>query len=60
MTKDKPRYVKWTPAKLKRFKRAYEKAEGDIFVFDKHEYLKSYAKYLIPYLEKRFEHHGMP
>ena len=43
--------INWTPKKLKRFKRAYHKATTETFVFEGHEFLKDYAKYLIQYLE---------
>ena len=49
-------YVSWDAPKLKRFKLAYSKLPPDpnhVFLFDGHGYLKSYAKYLIAYLETR-------
>jgi hypothetical protein len=53
MADDRP-IIEWTPAKLKRLIKAVEAAEGDTFVFEGHEYLKSYAKYLIEYLQMEF------
>jgi hypothetical protein len=50
--------VVFTPEKLKRFKEAYQIAADkcvDIFVFDGNEYLTSYAKYLVEYLENKFK-----
>jgi hypothetical protein len=41
--------------RLGRLKRAYEKAKlekQETFVFEDHEYLVDYAKYLIEYLER--------
>lgn len=49
--------IEWTPAMLKRFKVAYKKAcenKQDTFVFNNNEFVTSYAKYLIEYLETRF------
>ena len=47
--------ISWNRPKLKRFKKALAKAPADreVFVFDGHEYLKTYAKYLIEFLEGR-------
>ena len=49
--------IAWTPAKLTKFKRDYAKAITDgkvTFMFEGHEVLVRYAKYLIEYLENRF------
>lgn len=47
-------YITWDRPKLLRFKAAYEKAKAagaEQFVFEEHEFLVAYAKYLIQYLE---------
>lgn len=41
--------------RLESFKRAYDKCESDTFEFDGHTFLKSYAKYMIEYLEERLK-----
>ena len=59
--------ITWTYPKLRRFKRAYKAAlvreldnalaarpKIDVFLFDGHEFVAGYAKYLIEYLESRF------
>lgn len=46
--------VTFTPESLKKLKLAYAECEGETFVFDGNMYLKSYAKYLIEYLEMQF------
>jgi hypothetical protein len=46
--------VEWTRDKLKRFKKAYQRATQDgreVFEFEGHEFIPGYAKYLIEYLE---------
>lgn len=52
------RVISWTPAKLDLFKLAYAKAYGqaadkkqDVFEFDGDDFVLSYAKFLIEYLE---------
>lgn len=50
--------VEFTPKKLKKLKKAYEKAvelEQSEFVFDGHTLVADYAKYLIEYLDSKFE-----
>lgn len=47
--------ITWTTYKLKRFKHAYAECTTDRFVFEGHEFLKDYAKYLIEYLEREFK-----
>lgn len=50
-------YLAWTPTMLKRFKSAVKKAEAEsaeTFVFEEHEFLVAYARYLIEYLEGEF------
>ena len=45
--------IEWTPAILARFKKAHAKAvadKADTFIFDGNEFVVSYAKYLIEYL----------
>lgn len=41
--------------KLRRLKKLYKMTVGDEFTFDGHILLKSYAKYLIMYLEKELK-----
>lgn len=47
--------INWDRPMLERFKRAYNDTKGFppsyVFTFDGHEFVKSYAKYLIEYLE---------
>ena len=46
--------ITWTPQKLQRFKRHYKIAcdnNQSQFHFEGHDFLCSYAKYLIEYLE---------
>lgn len=50
--------VQFDKDKLKRFKRAYNKAvkeRKDSFIFDDNEYLTLYAKYLIEYLTDKLK-----
>jgi len=50
--------MKFTPEKLVELKKAYSNAKEkgqNSFVFDDVELLVDYAKYLIKYLEMRFE-----
>lgn len=44
---------------LERFKKAYNTTASaeEMFVFDGHQYLASYAKYLIEYLDEAFKEH---
>lgn len=49
--------INWTLPMLKRFKRAYKLAKmkaEDPFMFDGNEFVISYAKYLIEYLDSKF------
>ena len=49
-----PRKIRFTPEKLTAYRAAYQKAvdEGaEEFMFEDHEWLTSYAKYMIEYLE---------
>lgn len=53
-------WITWTPAKLKKFKKAYAKAvlefnsyEG-VFKFEGHEFLIGYSVYLIEHLNNQF------
>lgn len=50
--------VEFTPEKLERLKKAYAACQSDSFHFDGCEYLKSYAKYLIEYLDLEFKKRG--
>ena len=46
--------VSWTPEKLEKFKEAWkaaDDAEKESFTFDENEYLVTYGRYLIEYLE---------
>lgn len=48
--------IVWDRPKLERFKVAWAKAPGDgdaEFNFDGHPFVKSYAEYLIEYLDKK-------
>jgi hypothetical protein len=47
-------YVNFTPERLKKFKKACESCNGDVFVFEGKQFLKSYAMYLIEYLDATF------
>lgn len=47
--------ITWTPEILRHFKSAYHACKGDTFWFDKHEFVKDYAKYLIEYLDERLK-----
>jgi hypothetical protein len=52
---DRP-VISWDRAMLRRFVRAIaaaEAADKDVFEFDGHEYLLSYARYLAQYLSTR-------
>ena len=47
--------IRWTRPMLERFKVAHQAAvsmKADTFVFDGHEFVVSYAKYLIEYLHE--------
>lgn len=49
--------ITWTPEKLKQLERMYAEAvasDTGQFVFEGHDLLTSYAKYLIEYLKGRF------
>jgi predicted GTPase len=48
--------ISWTRPMLERFKKAYATAvtaNADTFRFDGNEFVRSYARYLIEYLEER-------
>lgn len=50
--------IHWNRAMLKRFKAAYALANierKDVFKFDGHDFLVSYARYLIEYLDSLVE-----
>lgn len=52
------KHIEFDKEKLKRLKHVYEKAielQQDSFWFEGNEYLTSYAKYLIEYLETKFK-----
>ena len=46
--------ISWDRPKLERFKKAYDDTKGFaddyVFMFDDHQFVRSYAKYLIEYL----------
>lgn len=51
--------ITWDRAKLERFRLAYNKARrlptiDDVFKFEGHEFVVSYARYLIQYLDSVF------
>lgn len=47
--------INWTPEKLAKLKLLYAECEdGGVFQFEGHDILKSYAKYLIEYLDGVF------
>ena len=49
--------IAWDRAKLERFRKAYKDAlekPGDVFAFDGHQFVASYARYLIQYLDSVF------
>ena len=53
-----PKQVMWTKKQLNLFKIIYEKYKDmpeEVILFEGNEYLIGYAKYLIQYLEGRFE-----
>jgi len=50
--------IEWDKEKLQKFKLTYKTALRNhhvSFIFDKHEFILSYAKYLIEYLEQQFK-----
>lgn len=52
--------ILWDAPKLKRLKAAYAEAfktktGNDTFMFDNHEFVLGYAKYLIEYLESQLQ-----
>lgn len=58
--KDVVAVVEWDKVKLEKFKAAYERAKlnplTDVFSFDGHEFVLGYAKYLVQYLEEKFNY----
>ena len=51
--------ITWDRAKLERFRAAYVMANierKDVFKFDGHDFVASYARYLIMYLDSQLEH----
>ena len=48
--KERP-VIEWTRPMLERFKKAHKKCTEKSFMFEGHEYVRDYAKYLIEYLE---------
>jgi hypothetical protein len=49
--------IEWTPERLGRFTVALQMAPSNasVFTFEGHDFDKSYAAYLIEYLEKQFK-----
>ena len=48
--------ISFTPEKLQEFRRLYAATPpGGIFIFEDREVLKEYAKYVIEYLEMKFQ-----
>ena len=55
---NKQEMISFTEADLAEFKSAYNTAvkdNQDSFIFENHEYVVGYAKYLIEYLNSKFE-----
>ncbi len=59
---DKPKEIDWTAEKLSSFKKAYAKAlkrkasqRESMFVWEGYQFIPGYAKYLIKYLEYKFD-----
>ena len=51
--------IAWNQPMLRRFKKVYAAHKADrnaVFTFEGHQYLVSYAKYLIEFLEGQFKH----
>lgn len=50
--------LEFTPSKARRFKEVYQDTlehHRQSFIFEGHEFLTDYAKYVIEYLESRFK-----
>ena len=47
--------IAWNLPKLARFKKAYHSATGETFVFEGHEFVVEYARFLIEYLSTAFK-----
>lgn len=57
MADDTGKTVSWTPESLEKFKAAWkaaDDAEKESFTFDENEYLVTYGRYLIEYLDQVF------
>ncbi len=59
---DKPEEIDWTAEKLSSFKSAYAKAlkrkasqRESMFTWEEYQFIPGYAKYLIEYLEPKFD-----
>lgn len=46
-----PSKILWTPHKLNEFKKLYATSQEEVLTFEGQRILKSYAKYLIEYLD---------
>lgn len=55
MTTEKQQMVMWTRDKLEAFKKAHASAIGELFEFEGVKYVRTYAGFLIQYLEKQFK-----
>jgi hypothetical protein len=56
-TPDRP-VITWTPAKLREFTWTYKMAvrqHEEVFTWDGYDFVTSYAKYLIEFLNHRFD-----
>ena len=47
--------INFNKTMLKRFKKTYNACDTECFMFEGNEYLKTYAKYVIEYLEGKFK-----
>lgn len=55
---DKPNMINFDQAKVKRLKKRYDKAvldKEESFIFEDNEYLTTYAKYMLEYLDTLFK-----
>ena len=47
--------ITWTKKKLKVFEKKMNECVDDTFMFEGHEVVKAYAKYLVEYLKPQFK-----
>lgn len=51
--------IEWTRPKLTRFKAALKRAgDNECFIFEGHEFVVAYARYLVTYLEEKLGKEG--